>query len=83
MCLMLCKQVPKELEVRRIEKLHEKVRLYPRPAEANAHDAKPEKAVVRLQLPKDNQGEEIEQDNKAVAVNSIVKTLPYRITVLN
>jgi len=57
---MLCKQVPKELEVRRIDKLHEKVKLYPRPPTAAKFESKPEKAVVRLQLPKDNQGDEIE-----------------------
>ena len=80
---MLCKQVPKELEVRRIEKLHEKVKFYPRPEAASKYESKPEKAVVRLQLPKDKDGEEIEQDNKAVAVNSIVNALPYRIVMLN
>jgi len=79
-CLMMCKKVPTELELRKIEKLHERVRLLPNPCNATSKQVG---CVVRLQVPTDDLGEDVEQDNKAVACNSQAKTLPYSVVVLN
>lgn len=58
LCLILCKKVPNDLEIKSILKLHEKVKFYPKPQQEE-----PEKkvgCVLRLQIPVDKHGEEVE-----------------------
>ena len=78
--LILCKKVPAQINVMRIDKLHEKVKLLKPETDKNT---KPEGAVLRLMIAHDDKGAEIDQDNKAVAVNGRNSKLPYTVTVLN
>jgi hypothetical protein len=80
--LVLCKRVPAELNLKRIDKLHEKVRLIKAPLGAVA-DERPKAAVLRLTIPVDENGLEIDQDNKAIAVNGFIKKLACTVIVLN
>jgi len=79
LALIMCKKVPAELELKKVEKLFERVKLLVTPE----FEARSDACVVRLQLPRDDNGDEFEQDNKAVAVNSRPNTLPYTTVVLN
>lgn len=45
--------------------------------------AKPDACVVRLTPAVDDEGQEIDQDNKAVAMNGRVAQLPYTVVILN
>ncbi len=56
--LIMCKKVPPESDVKKIEKLHERVKLLAPPNPMP--EPKPNAAVVRLAIPKDTRGEEIE-----------------------
>jgi hypothetical protein len=56
--LIMCKKVPPESDVKKIEKLHERVKLLAPPNPMP--EPKPNAAVIRLAIPKDNRGEEIE-----------------------
>lgn len=80
--LVLCKRVPAELNIKRIEKLHEKVRLIKAPLGAFTNE-RPKAAVLRLTIPMDENGQQVDQDNKAIAVNGLAKKLPYSVIVLN
>ena len=55
--LILCKKVPAQCNVMRIDKLHEKVRLLKSQTDKNT---KPEGAVLKLMIPYDDQGAEID-----------------------
>jgi hypothetical protein len=78
--LILCKKVPPECDVKKIERLHDKVKLLNLPAAAK--EPKPQSAVVRLSIAvQDDQ--ELEQENKGVAINGRPTTLPYSVIVLN
>lgn len=49
--MVLCKKIPTECDVKKIEKLHEKVRLLKPPSTPQIK--KPESAVLRITTPKD------------------------------
>jgi len=55
--LVLCKKVPVECEVKKIDKLHEKVKILNPPSSVS--NAKPDSAVVRLIIAKEA-GKEID-----------------------
>lgn len=79
--LILCKKVPVECDVKKIEKLTERVKLVKAPVDAFTK-AKAFSAVVRLTTPVI--GEDlVDQQDRAVAVNSRNSTLPYTVIVLN
>jgi hypothetical protein len=56
--LMMCKKVPTESDVKKIDKLHERVKLLAPPNPLPV--SKPSAAVVRLTIPQDSSGEEID-----------------------
>ena len=56
--LMMCKKVPSESDVKKIDKLHERVKLLAPPNPLPV--SKPSAAVIRLTIPQDSSGEEID-----------------------
>lgn len=85
LALAICKKVPSECELRKIDKLHEKVKLMAPPVneEGKEPEVKPDACVVRLTAPRDDEGNDLDQDNKSVAMNGRSSSLPYFVIVLN
>lgn len=97
LCLILCKKVPTEIGVPKIDQLHTRVKLLV----PIAPSTKPQGAVVRLapatrvlttaeieEQAQENDSlynhfDEVEQDNKAVALNGRIAAIPYTVTVIN
>lgn len=94
--LILCRKVPAEVPVKKLDQLYEKVKLITKPDEEK--EEKETKAVIRLtinkQKPKEpEEGEppvqkasamvEIDQEGKGIAMNGRSETLPYVVEVIN
>lgn len=93
--LIMCKKVPSELQINKVEQLHLRVKIWPRPAEVAE---KPTNAVLRLTpmirpnstrsiQPDETQDsrfvDEIDQEGRAVAMNGHPNSLGYNVPVLN
>lgn len=89
LALIICKKIPAELAISKIDNLHNKVRLLPPPQ----GEQKPQGAVVRLTkvtrpgTPNENEAAkeevELDQNHKAVAMNGRSDKLPYTVPVIN
>lgn len=77
--IILCKKVPTECDLKKIEKLHEKTRLLSRPEKA---EDKPLTCVVMLSFAHDKQGKEVNNGDKALAVNNRASK-DHTVAVLN
>jgi hypothetical protein len=94
LCLIMCKKVPTDLGVNKADQLHLRVKMFPRPADA---EDKPTSAVLRLTPVKrpgstknvspdetiDSFMGDVDQDGKAVAMNGRAQALPYQVPVIN
>jgi len=89
LALIMCKKVPTDLGIAKIDNLHNKIKLLQPPIVAQ----KPQGAVVRLtkalrpnsasKSDEDHQLIGIDQDHRAVAMNSRPEKLAYIVPVIN
>jgi len=97
LCLIMCKKVPSDLGINKVDQLHLRIKLLPRPENA---EERPTSAVVRLTptvrptstrsnvaSPEDTIDsrfvDEIDQEGRAVAMNGRQAQLPYQVPIIN
>ena len=95
--LILCRKVPPEVAVKKIETLYEKVKLLVKPKLGEGEQEKETKAVIRLTVlkkkrPEPEEGEErqpgpsmveVDQEGKGIMYNGRIEGLPYNVEIIN
>ena len=79
LAMILCKKIPADCDLKKVDKLHEKVRLLSRPEKA---EDKPATCVVLLNFAQDKNGCEVDNGDKAIAVNNKASK-DHSVVVLN
>lgn len=95
--LILCRKIPPEVAVKKVDTLYDKVKLLVKPKLPEGETEKETKAVIRLTIikrkrPEPEEGEEplpgpsvveVDQEGKAIAINGRLDSVPYNVEIIN